>query len=96
MMTPEYLEQLAEVADPDQVWRTPLLEQFSLSAEKRRQMDMGIALRRHASHIRDLQALIGTGRSLLLTPYSPSTTAVATIETPEKHRRPAAAARGGA
>lgn len=95
-MTPEYLEQLAEAADPDQVWRTPLLEQASLPAVKRRQMDMGVALRRHASHIRDLQKLIGSGRSLLLTPYGPSVTSVATIETPEKYRRPTAAAEGGA
>jgi len=86
-MTPEYLEELADVADPDKLWRLPVFDQLALPAERRRQLDMGIALRRHASHVRSLRELLGTGRSMLITPLSPNGTARKTIKTPGDHAR---------
>lgn len=69
-MTPEYLEHLADLADPGKLWRlSPLTD---LTLEQSVQRDTGIALRRHASHQRRLNALIGTGNALCLTPLSPN------------------------
>ncbi len=81
-MTPEYLEELADLADPDKLWRLAGMDQLDLPVEKRRQLDTGVALRRQASHVRELRELIGTGKSLLLTPYGPSCTDVRAIDIP--------------
>lgn len=86
-MTPEYLEQLADRADPDQLWRTPALKQRDLPPEKRMQLDTGVALRRLADHRRRLLALLGTGQSLLITPLSETGIATKTMPTPESHKR---------
>lgn len=69
-MTPEYLRELADLADPDQLWRLSGLDQMGLPPEKRRQLDMGVALRRHASHVEKLRLLLRDCRSLLITPLS--------------------------
>lgn len=69
-MTPEYLEHLADLADPAKLWQRPPFEELTL--EQSRQRDTGVALRRHASHQRRLNALIGTGNALCLTPLSPN------------------------
>lgn len=84
-MTPEYLEDLANAADPEQLWRTPALEQLDLPMSKRRQLDAGIALRRHASHVRRLNELLDTGKSLLITPLSLIGTATKTVPIPDSH-----------
>ena len=65
---PKYLDELADIADPYQLWRLPLLDQVDLDPAHRRQLDMGVALRRYAAHRREMESLIGTGKSLLLTP----------------------------
>jgi hypothetical protein len=92
-MTPEYLEELAALADPDELWRLAGFDQLKLPADKRRQLDTAVALRRHAHHVRQVNALRGTGKSLLVTPLSIAGTAVASIPTPPVHakllRRPA-------
>jgi len=82
-MTPEYLRELADLVDPDQLWRRPVFE--PRTPEQRRQLDAGVALRRYAEHVRELRALIGTGRSLLITPMSTSSSAHMTVEIPEEH-----------
>jgi hypothetical protein len=69
-MTPEYLEELADIADPSKLWRMYGLARDCFTPEQRRQLDTGVALRRHASHVRLLRGLLGTGKSLLLTPLS--------------------------
>lgn len=33
-MTPEYLEELADIADPDKLWRAPGLEQLALKYKR--------------------------------------------------------------
>lgn len=67
-MTPEYIEHLANLADPDEFWRrNPIAE---LTLEQSRQRDTGVALRRHAAHLRRLNSLLGTGKALCLTPLS--------------------------
>lgn len=86
-MTPEYLRELADVADPDKLWTLPVFEQLDLPPAKRRQLDMGVALRRHASHVAELLALLGTDKSLLLTPLSSNGTAIMTTRTPAAHKK---------
>lgn len=83
-MTPEYLE---ELADPDQLWRTTWLGRMDLPPEKRKQLDAGVALRRHADHIRRLRDLLGTGKSLLITPLSLNGVASKAVATPPDHKR---------
>lgn len=69
-MTPEYLEELADIADPSKLWRMSGLARDCFTPEQKRQLDTGVALRRHASHVRRLRELLGTGKSLLMTPLS--------------------------
>lgn len=86
-MSPEYLEHLADIADPEQLWRLSGLDQHKLPTEKRRQLDMGVALRRQASHVRELRSLLGSGRSLLISPIGHSARATKTVSMPEDHAR---------
>lgn len=82
-MTPEYLHELADLADPDKLWRLGGFEQMGLPPDLRKQLDTGIALRRHAEHVRRLQELLGKGKSLLLTPLSPNGTDLRTVPMPQ-------------
>ena len=90
---PDYLarrgvpQQLADLADPDKLWTLGAFGQLDLPPEKRRQLDAGIALRRHEAHVNDLLGLLGTGKSLLLTPLSENGTAIMTTRTPAAHRK---------
>lgn len=86
-MTPEYLRELADIADPDQLWRLNPLDQIELPQEKRQQLDAGVALRRHAEHIRRLWDLLGTGKSLVITPIRRNNNAVMTMPAPDSHAR---------
>lgn len=86
-MSPEYLEELADLADPDQLWRQSAVSRMDLPADKRHQLDMGIALRRHASHVRTLRRLLEEKRSLLITPISPNGSATRSVDTPDYHQR---------
>ncbi|MGA0608881.1 hypothetical protein [Caldimonas sp. KR1-144] len=86
-MSPKYLEELADMVDPESLWRLPLIEQLDLPFEKRRQLDAGIALRRYASHIDRLRAVREEGRSLLITPLSADSIASKHVTTPAGHRR---------
>ena len=86
-MTPEYLRELADLADPDKLWTLGAFECMYLPPERRRQLDAGIALRRHAEHVKELRRLLGTGKSLLLTPLSENGTAIMTTRTPAAHRK---------
>lgn len=81
-MTPEYLLELADIADPDQLWRLPGAVILALPKEKRAQLDMGVALRRHADDVRRVRELADTGRSLLLTPLEGNARRIDVIETP--------------
>ncbi len=69
-MTPEYLEELADIADPSKLWRMSGLARDCFTPEQKRQLDTGVALRRQAAHVRRLRELLGTGKSLLITPLS--------------------------
>lgn len=84
-MTPEYLEHLANLADPGELWRLPPFDELTL--EQSQQRDTGVALRRYASHLRRLSSLRGTGYSLLITPLSPNTARTSSWPTPEQHKR---------
>lgn len=86
-MTPAYLYELADMVDPEQLWRLPGMKQLDLPLDKRRQLDAGVALRRHARHIETLRALLGTGDSLLISPLSPNSSATKTVKMPPDHRR---------
>ena len=67
-MTPEYLEQLADRADPSQLWRMSPLDQLRLPPEMRHAIDTGVALRRYATHLRDLQTARAQGQCLQIKP----------------------------
>lgn len=86
-MTPEYIEELANIADPEQLWRLPALESLNLPEDKRKQLQSGVALRRHASHLRTLNRIREEGRSLLITPIYSNSTATMTVDTPPNHQR---------
>lgn len=83
-MTPEYLEELADIADPNELWRRCWLDREGFTPEQKRQLDTGVALRRHASHVRRMAGLLGTGKSLLLTPLSMNGTEINTVPTPAR------------
>lgn len=84
-MTPEYIEELADMVDPDKLWKRGAFERLDMPEDQRRQLDAGIALRRHAGHIRRLRELMNEGRSLLLTPLAEHSTAVKAVDTPADH-----------
>lgn len=87
-MSPEYLYQLAELADPDELWRKGgLLDRMSMPEKERQQLDTGVALRRYASHLEDVRRALAEQKSVLITPLSASGTAHARIETPPEHQR---------
>lgn len=86
-MSPEYLRELADLADPKELWRLSGMDKMNLPPEDKRQLDMGVALRRHATHIEVLRGLIGTGKSLLMTPIGPNSKLVDMIPTPNHHLR---------
>lgn len=86
-MSPEYLEELANVADPDKLWQLSGLDQMNLPEEKRRQLDIGVALRRYASHVQHLRKLQAIERSLLITPLSENSSAHMEVDTPPEHQQ---------
>jgi hypothetical protein len=86
-MTPQYLNELADVADPDQLWRLDCFAQMALPTDKRRQLDTGVALRRAAMHEQRLLDVLAERKSLLLTPLSTCGLASAVVATPAKHVR---------
>ena len=87
-MSPEYLRKLADLADPEELWRTAgLLGRMSMPEEKRQQLDTGVALRRHAEHIERLRRALDEQRSVLITPLSHCGSAVRMTDTPEDHAR---------
>jgi hypothetical protein len=86
-MTPAYLNELADMVDPDQLWRLPGMKQLELPPEKRRQLDAGVALRRHAAHVERLRGLLKEGRSLLITPLSDNSSTIKSVATPGDHRK---------
>ena len=86
-MSPQYLYQLADMADPLQLWKMGAFARHELGAEQRFQLDTGIALRRHASYIEELERCLLEKRSLLVTPLSSNGTAVRKVDTPEDHAK---------
>lgn len=84
---PDYLYKLADLADPEKLWQTPFYKQSSFTEDQKRQLDTGIALRRHASHLRELDAARAKGVSVLITPLQPHHTAHKTVATPPDHAR---------
>lgn len=71
-MKPEYLRELADIADPDGLWRQSAVDQIALPVAQRQQLDTGVALRRYAEHMRRVEAASMTGCSLLVTKLGPS------------------------
>lgn len=86
-MSPEYLCELADIADPEQLWRINPFDQQKLEPIERLRLDTGVALRRYAEIVRQLEALLGTGNSLVLTPLSRNGKAWMTIPAPDNHKR---------
>lgn len=86
-MSPEYMEELANIADPKSLWQLSGLDQMKLGETERKQLDTGVALRRHANHVRRLRELLKTKQSLLITPLSENSSAIMPVETPPKHEK---------
>lgn len=86
-LTPEYLHELADIADPDELWRLNPFDQSNLEPVLRRRLDSGVALRRYAAHLRRLRDLLGTGKSLVTTPLTSGSTATMSIVAPPNHKR---------
>ena len=86
-MTPEYLDELADIADPDKLWTLFWEDQRKLPPEKKHQLDTGVALRRHASHLRELQRALDAKRSVCITPLGSNHTAHMLIDTPADHEK---------
>jgi hypothetical protein len=86
-MTPQYLNELADVADPDELWRLDPFKQLDLPADKRKQLDAGVALRRYAGHMGRLLRAFAQVESLLITPLSPNCTATKFVSSPPEHRK---------
>lgn len=84
-MTPEYIEELAQRADPDELWRRHPFDQLELPPEQRKQLDTAVALRRYAHILRDVRRAGEAGKSWLITPLGGNGTAVRSIETPPDH-----------
>lgn len=86
-MSPEYLEELADRADPDKLWRLSGIDQRDLSEEQRHQMLTGVALRRHASYVRALRGALTAGKSLCVTPLGTSGFTQTLVDPPPEHQR---------
>ena len=87
-MSPEYLRRLADISDPDEVWRTSgLFGRQGLPEDKRQQYDIGVALRRYAHHLEFVDRALNEKRSVLITPLSELGCATRLIETPDDHVR---------
>lgn len=88
MMSPEYLEELAERADPNQLWRLSGIDQRDkLTPDQRMGLDTAVALRRYALHIAELRDVVSKRKSLLITPFTPNSSARKMIETPIDHKK---------
>lgn len=85
-MRPEYIDELADMVDPDEIWKRSLLDD-TLTDQQKRQRDAGVALRRHASHLRELERALEEKKSILITPLGPSFIAIRMTETPEDHEK---------
>lgn len=85
--TREYLYELADMVDPDRLWRLPGLEQLELPEAKRKQLDAGVWLRRHGAHLDELARARAEGKSVLITPLSPGSTAHKFVATPRDHKK---------
>lgn len=88
-MTPEYIEELADRADPHKLWRLTGLEQMALPEELKCQLDTGIVLRRYADHIRRLKEAYAADVSVLITPLNASGSGTATrvVRVPPDHAK---------
>lgn len=87
-MTPEYLDELANIADPLELWRLLPCEQNNLNDKQRRQLDTGVALRRHADYVRRLNHAYWLEVSYLITPLGTNTSCIATksVGIPKEHK----------
>jgi len=86
-MTPEYLDELAQRADPDELWRRRGMDHHLFTPEQRKQMDTAVALRRYASHLEELRVAMEAKKSVLITPLSPNSSARRQIDTPADHAK---------
>lgn len=86
-MTPEYIEELANIADPEKLWQLGFVECVNLTPEQRNKLNTGIALRRYAAHLMQLDDVRKAQRSLLITPLFGRGAAIKSIDTPPEHQR---------
>jgi hypothetical protein len=86
-MTPQYLNELADLADPEGLWKLSGADQLYLPPDKRKQLDTAVALRRYAAHLTTLAGALERKESVLITPLSSCGQATMLVETPPRHRK---------
>lgn len=86
-LTPEYIRELADIADPDELWRIASFDHLDLTPEKIKQLDTGIALRRYASHVSSLLGAMEHGKSVLVTQVTKNSFAQKIVNTPIDHEK---------
>jgi hypothetical protein len=86
-MTPQYLNELADLADPDELWKLRGMDQIYLPPDKRKQLDAGVALRRYADHLTMLAGALERKESVLIKPLSSCGQATMRVETPPRHSK---------
>lgn len=84
-MTPEYLEQLADRADPQKLWQRSGIEQMAMPEDMKAQLNTGVALRRYAALLREFRGVLDLKKSLLITPLGPVSTAKKVVDSPRRH-----------
>lgn len=88
-MTPKYLRQLANRADPKKLWRL-IPAAFGgkrLTLDEQKQRDTGIALRRYAADEELFLEVLKDGKSILITPTMPHARAIKIVKTPRDHAK---------
>jgi alanyl-tRNA synthetase len=86
-MSPDYLMKLADLADPDQLWRRAGLDRADFTELQKQQLDTGVALRRHARHTQEVDEAYQKGLSYCITKLGPSHYTKGAIPPPENHQR---------
>lgn len=71
MSTPQYLRELADMVDHEKLWRLSGIDREKLTADQKKRLDAGVALRRHATDLQHLCDAYAQGKSVVITPLSP-------------------------
>jgi hypothetical protein len=88
-MSPEYLRELADMVDHEQLWRWAGMDHHKMTPEQKKRKDAGVALRRHATDLARMVEAFEAGKSVIATPMTAVglSRAVRFIDPPADHQR---------